>query len=523
MSDNYGPQQGQGGWNQPRAGEPQGLPPQGWQPPTPPQTFDRPQGFQPQDQGYQPQNQGFPQQSQGFPQQNQGFPPQQGYQPQPGQGWQGQQGPAGWQPQNGTPPKKRNLGVIITAVVVVLAIAAGVTIWLVSKKDSTTALGGQANPRAAASDMLLSLSDKDVVGVAQQLDPAEAQLSKDMSGDIVGELKRLQIIRSDVSTDQLSGVRIKTQNLTFDDAKQESVNDHVTIVKLTGGTITLTSGSGTQPFTDKIKKAAGSQLNQFTPKTQTINIADEIKKNGGEPVRIATVKRGDKWYPSIFYTLADNWLMQAQKDNPALKAKDLATPIARVGGGSPEDAVTGLVDKATKGDYEAVIGMLPPDEMGVLYDYGKRMFAAGKLKMGDTPSNMPRVSNLKFTTTDVTGGKKVSLQNATIEADGKTTTITVDAPAGKVTVDQDGRKQEFTGDNVLQQISGSSRSAQMPPQVADMIKREFKQLLTVGIVTTQVDGKWYVSPLRTFSGVLTTMLQGLQPADIEFLLQMAGK
>jgi len=506
MSDNYGPQHGQGGWNQPRAGEPQGPPPQGWQPPTPPQGMGQPHGYQPQ-QGHQPQ----------------GNQPQQGYQPQPGQQWQGQPGPAGWQPQNGAPPKKRNLGVIITAVVVVLAIAAGVTIWLVSKKDSTTAVGGQANPRAAASDMLLSLSDKDVVGVGQQLDPAEAQLAKDMSGDIVGELKRLQIIRSDVPTDQLTGVKIKTENLTFDDAKQEAVNDHVTIVKLTGGTITLTSGTGTAPFTDKIKKAAGSQLNQFTPKTQTVNIADEIKKNGGEPVRIATVKRGDKWYPSIFYTLADNWLVKAEKDNPDLKSRDLATPIARVGGGSPEDAVTGLVDKASKGDYEGVVGMLPPDEMGVLYDYGKRMFAAGKLTKGATPSNLPKISDLKFTTTDVTGGKKVSLKNATIETDGKRTTITVDAAAGKMTVDQDGKKQEFTGDNLLAQMTGSGRSTQMPPQVADMVKREFKQLLSIGIVTTQVDGKWYVSPLRSFSGVVTTMLQGLQPADIDFLLQMAGK
>jgi len=72
-------------------------------------------------------------------------------------------------------------------------------------------------------------------------------------------------------------------------------------------------------------------------------------------------------------------------------------------------------------------------------------------------------------------------------------------------------------------MTGSSRSSQMPPQVADMVKREFKQLLSIGIVTTQVDGKWYVSPLRTFSGVVTTLLQGLQPADIDFLLQMAGK
>jgi hypothetical protein len=515
MSDNYGPTQGPGGWQpqQPQHdGGPQSF--QGQQTPGDWQAQQgQPAGYQAIPRPADAHQQQYPQPP--YPQQQY---QQQGWQP---QGPQGPQGPAGWQPQGAPAPKKKNLGIIITAVVVVLAIAAGVTVWLVSKKDSNTADGGQASPQAAANDMLLSLSNKDAVGIAQQLDPTEAQLFNDMSGDILGELKRLEIIKSDVSTDNLTGTVITMKDLTFDSAKEEKVNDHVTIVKLTGGTVTIDGGSGKLPFTDKITKAIGSEAGNMMPAAKTYNIADEVTKNGGEPIRIATVKRGDKWYPSLFYTAADYWLQDAKKSNSALDSTEAATPIKAVGAGSAEDAVKTLLDKATTGDYEGVIGMLPPDEMGVLYDYGRQMLLAGNVKSGQVPSDMPKISNLSFSTSAVTGGTKVSLKTVTVQADGETVTLTIDAAAGKATVEVDGKKQEFTADTVLQQISGSSSG--MPPQVSDLIKREFKQVLTLGVVTTQVDGKWFVSPLRTYSGALLTLLKGLQPGDIDFLLQLAGR
>ncbi|WP_051265103.1 hypothetical protein [Nakamurella lactea] len=517
MSDNYGPQQGQGGWQPENPGTPQGFKgqpaPGNWQGQQQPN--QQPYSQQPYSQPYQ----SGPEQPQ-QPYQQQAY--QQGPPPGPQQGWQ-PQAPAGWQPQGAPQPKKKNLGVIVTAVVVVLAIAAGVTVWLVSKKDTNTADGGQASPQAAASDMLLSLSNKDAVGVAQQLDPTEAQVFTDMSGDILGELKRLEIIKPDASTDALTGTAVTMKDLTFDAAKEEKVNDHVTIVKLTGGTVTINSDAANLPFTDKMKQIAGSELDKVQPESKTYNIADVVKDNGGEPIRIATVKRGDKWYPSLFYTMADYWLQDAKKSNPALNTKEAAQSIAAVGAGSPEEAVTGLLDKATAGDYEGVIGMLPPDEMGVLYDYGHQMLLAGNVKSGQAPTDMPKISNLSFSTSAVTGGTQVSLKTATIEADGKTVSIAVDAAAGKVTVEVDGQKQEFTGDNVLQAVMGGSTGSQLPPQIADLIKREFKQVLSLGVVTTEVDGKWYVSPLRSYSGAVLTLLKGLQPGDIDYLLQLAGK
>ena len=55
----------------------------------------------------------------------------------------------------------------------------------------------------------------------------------------------------------------------------------------------------------------------------------------------------------------------------------------------------------------------------------------------------------------------------------------------------------------------------------DIIKREFKQIIGLGIVTVQVDGKWYVSPIRSFSDIFVSLLKGLEPGDVDYLISLA--
>ena len=65
-------------------------------------------------------------------------------------------------------------------------------------------------------------------------------------------------------------------------------------------------------------------------------------------------------------------------------------------------------------------------------------------------------------------------------------------------------------------------SASLDQQGVDIIKREFKQIIGLGLVTTEVDGKWYVSPVRSFGDIFTSVLKGLEPGDIEYLVQLSG-
>lgn len=543
MSDNYGPQQPYGrddqqGWH-PQGGQPQGGPsqgPSGWQPSNPQQPgqgYGQSYGQQPYGQqgpaqpgfptpgfdqsGYGQQNYGQPGSPQpGFGQQGYGQQPGYGYQPD-GYGQQGFSGP-GYQGQQPTPPpgsgKKGRTAIIITAIAVVVALLAGGSFLYFGNKETKSA-GGQSNPQDAANAMLLSLTKKDPIGVADQLDPAEASLFSDFTGDILTELKRLQVVNANASASDLTGSTITVTGLTYDN-NPEQVNDHVSVVKLTGGTVTVVSDPSKLPVTDKIKDAAGDKLTNMQPTSKTVDIADEVRKMG-HPIRISTVKRGGKWYPSMFYTAADYWAQDKKVGNPT--AADF---IPATGGSSPEDTMSKMLDAVSSENVEAAIALLPPDEMGVLHDYGKLLT---KDISSDSKSGEVKFSNAAWDVSDVTGGKKVSLKTLTATVDGKDYALVRDPAAGSLTVTVPGEEPVVLNDSTLDSYISKMGSSSSPiaPELVKIIKSEFKQVIGLGVVMTETDGKWYASPLRSYTGVFTALLKGLDAGDVDYLISLAKK
>src|SRR6185312_1041996 len=193
---------------------------------------------------------------------------------------------------------------------------------------------------------------------------------------------------------------------------------------------------------------------------------------------------------------------------------------------SPEAAVNGLIDKALAGDVEGVIGMLPPDEMSVLYDYGRSLIEPA-VKNDLKPVDDITLSDVAWQVDDVTGGKKVSLKSISVTKDGQTVKIVRDPAANPVTITVPGQPAiTLSPDNLesyISRFSSSSSSTKLDPQLIDIIKREFVQVTGLGFTTVQVDGKWYVSPLRTYSGVLVSLLKGLEPGDIDYFISLADK
>jgi hypothetical protein len=463
--------------------------------------------------------------------------PQQGYGPTPttsqpvfGQAPYGQQPPTAWQPPAGPPPPgtpgaapgssgspskggKNRLPVIITVVAVVVALLAAGLVWFFAKKNSDDAAsGGQSTPVEAATQLLSALSQKDALGIAEGLDPTEAHLFADMSGDVLTQLKRLGIINDTVSSTSV-GTTVTTTGITVDPTPIV-INDHVSVVQLTGGTVTVKSGSGTLPFSDKLL-AAFPELKESTKVDDTtINIADEVSKLG-HPIRIATVNREGKWYVSLFYPAADN---TAYTDNPDYK---LGTPVPDTGGATPEDAMNTLLAKSTAGDISGVIGVLSPDEMGVLHDYGSLFLQQSGTGTGALDN--AALSDMSWDVTDVTGGKKVSVKSLTITTNGQKYVIQRDPATGSLSVQAPGQGTvNITKDNIGTWITENTSDTQLPPQMLTIIQQEFPQVIGLGVVMVQAgDGKWYVSPLRTMSDVMVSLLKGLQPADIDYFISLA--
>ena len=55
--------------------------------------------------------------------------------------------------------------------------------------------------------MFRTLSQSDPIGLADQLDPAEAALFTDLSGDMIKELQRLEVLSPAASVDSMTGTQ----------------------------------------------------------------------------------------------------------------------------------------------------------------------------------------------------------------------------------------------------------------------------------------------------------------------------
>ncbi|MDX8048986.1 flagellar basal body protein FliL [Lentzea sp. BCCO 10_0798] len=488
-----------------------------WQP------QNNPYGQQPQQGGYQQPQQpgGYPQQPGGYPQQPQqgGYPqtgpqgfPQQGY-PQTGPQGFPQQGfpqqPYGYAPMGGEPPKKKRTSLVVTAVVaVLLLIGGGVTFFALNKAAPGS---GQDTPAIAAKNLVEQLGSGDVVGIMASLAPAEAALSKDYMDSMTKEMKRLEILKPEADPNKLSGVEFKSENIKFDEAKAEKINDHLTINKLVEGKITITSDASKIPLTDKLVDALGDDLNLTSSKSETFDITAEVQKRG-TPIGIASIKVDDKWYPSAFYTIANAILEEDKKKWPA-------QGIAPQGASSAEDAAKQMVNAALDADLTKVIALLPPDEAGVLQDLGPLLLAeAGKQK----PTGA-KLNALETDVKDVAGGKQVTVKKLSVTAEGETVTITREGDCYAADVPGQG-SQKLCADEITQLLQQQG-GKKVPAEAVEIIGRVAGSVMKtgVGVVSTEVDGKWYVSPVRSYYELALSLFRGFEPKDVDALIELLKK
>jgi len=470
-------------------------------------TPDQPGGQWPQQPGQWPPGQqpqgGYPQGTPqyGYPQQP---TPPQGYPPPGPEGYPQTQyyGQPGYPPPAPAGKSKRGLVIGLVIALVVLA-GGGVGTWFALSGDDS----GAATPTEAVMNLANSVGNGDVVGLLSSLSPAEASLFTDPVTDVTNELKRLKILDESADPKALSGLQITTANLTFDEAAAEQVNDHVTITKLTGGTITITSDPAKLPLGGDLK----DQVPSAKPDVETIDIAEEVR-DSGEPVRLATVKVDGEWYPSLLYTIADYALKDAGQKWPS-------TSIPAAGAASANDAVKQLVQAALDADVRRVIELLPPDEMAVLHDAGPAILDA----LGDEaePSGA-KILDLQTQTSEVRGGTRATVTSVRIQApSGAEFSVRKDGDC--YAVEGGGENQRLCAEDLSDQIE-SQTGELLPSAVVDVLDNLGSGILAqgVGVITTEVDGKHYVSPVRTFVEQGLTILRSLKPEDITALLRAAN-
>ena len=412
-------------------------------------------------------------------------------QPQPGYGGQGSgYGPAQPPPGYQAPPRRK--GPIIIAVVAVLAVVVGgglgLYFWLNNGR------GGAETPVAAVRLLANDLASDNYLDAFSRLHPAEATLFTDANSVITDELERLEILKPGAD---LGIGSIQISDLVVDDAAAEQVRENVVINKVTGGTITFDQSD--LPFTDAFAQRAFP--NGMAPAGQptVVNLADEVNRTG-EPIRLASVQVDGEWYVSLFYTAADY----------ILQDEGLAWPTTSVpanGAVTPEDALKETVQAALDGDVNRLVELADPSELQVIHDLGPTIIAESG---GGEPTGA-RLVELDTTESDVRGHTGLGLDRVVVEADGQQ--VTVERAGDCVNVTVDGSAQQFCSADLVNLVGETG-----DPTLQRVLPRLVDALLDVQVITTEVDGKHYVSPGQTLISFYATGLGALEPQDILELL-----
>ena len=394
------------------------------------------------------------------------------------------------------------------AAAAVVVIGGGVATY--AAVSSSNSAGGAGDPKSAVKTLVGDLNNSDLVGLLDDLPPGERNAIGKPFQQAVDHLKRNDVLRNDTNLNKVNGVDVTASNLAFA-GNTITVNDHVRIVQLTGGTFQINADLAKAPFTsDFLHAVAPNGVSASSHSSKTVDIGQQVKRSG-KPIRIATQKVDGKWYPSLLYTIADNAVTSS-----GLQAPSAADRIPAVGASSADAAVEGFLNAILNADLQRVGELLSPDGLGVVHDYGKLIL--DRLHYSPTGVKIRAISFKDDTTSDGTRVRISSIEVAT--ADGQITKAVIDGECVNATVQ--GQTQKLCAGQLISQIVGLAGSSMTPAQqtaLADLFAGLTK---AVGLDATQVNGKWYVDPLRSYFDIFNAMLSGLKGNDGHELLKLIG-
>lgn len=409
-------------------------------------------------------------------------------------------------------PRQRGGGgrIIAGLVAVVAVLAAGVF--------AVNALQTEDNgPEDPVRAMFEAAAKSDVIGVLEQLLPGERDALKGPLSELVEQLNRLEVLDGADLTD-IDGV-----DLAFDDFELETEkrSDDLASVRVTGGTGSYRIDLAELPIGDFVLDIMGGPLEG------TEADADELAMEGDGDA-IATVRRDGRWYVSIGYSVAEQARQAA-----GVELSRLGEGVAAAGGESPEAVVEAMFGALTSLDVRRLIGLLPPDELGALQEYAGLFLPAAEQGLRQAGNMFSlQVSNLELHSD--TAGDEAVVEVRDAEVSGSIGGMSFTYADGCVTMSPppgvEGEQERICSDDdptsVLGLLGGGLPFGGLPELDAETMTPPSLSFdgeqPDVGIVTTEVDGRWYISPTRTLLDTLVESLELFQRSDLDALRDYVG-
>jgi hypothetical protein len=292
-------------------------------------------------------------------------------------------------------------------------------------------------------------------------------------------------------------------DLGFKDVKTSSslVNDHVAHVRITGGNVDYRVDPAKLPLGAFVRDLLGADAKATEPASGAAPI------QGGDDTEVVTVKRGDRWYVSIGYTVAE---AARQEANVGI---DTIAHVAPAGATSPEAAVEAFAGAVSGLHLRTLIGLLPPDEMAALQEYAGLFLDDAETAMAAARDAFQlQITDLKLRSEKDGDQATVYVEDAKVTAKADGTTVLSYADGCAVVQE----RKICKGDDPTTALQDSLAGNPMAPlfQNLTLPKLDIGRP-KLGIVTVERDGKWFVSPIRTSLGAVTATLKVLDRGDLD--------
>jgi hypothetical protein len=398
---------------------------------------------------------------------------------------------------------RRSKGKVIGGLVAVVALL-GAGGFAVSKIVAGND-GGAANPTEVGTRLMDALAAEDALGVVDLLLPGERDMMRQPLIDIVDNLKRLEVADTTATLDKVGGL-----DITFDGVQVDPTPTNVADVS--DIRITATSSASVDGKTVPIGKllideAFGGDRPDLSADTQ----------NSDVDWKLATVKRGGRWYLSAFYSIAEN-ARSRQVDIPE------SALVAR-GADTPEGAVQAIFDAVDDLDLEALIAALNPNEAEALQRYAPAFIDQAQ-KTLDGQDAKVAFSNTKFSVTGDGDRRTVSINGFTMKSTINGDEVTVETKGGCTVV--------TTADTTTDSCKGGSSidtaitalGLDDNGDVKSLVKTvqdAFADLKPVGITVQKVNGKWFVSPAGTVADIMLAVMTALDKNELTDIIDGVKK
>lgn len=399
--------------------------------------------------------------------------------------------------------RTRGKATMIGAIVGVSALVAAGAFAVVKITGNDTS-GGAASPTDVGTSLTTALDNEDFLGVIDLLLPGERDTFREPMIEFVDHLSRLEILSADADLSKIGGLDIQFTDVSV---REEATNvADISNIYLSGSSTVSVDGDAV-PIGDLLIDEV------FDGERPDMDAAPESAEF--EDTRLTVVERDGRWYLSAFYSVAEQARVDAGNDDDVPE-----TGVEPAGADSPEAALDQLFAAVSSLDLEEMIATLDPSEAEALQRYAPLFLDDAQSELDDAGIEWS-ISDTAYTVTGDGSRRSVAVDALTFDATiADLGTVHAELADGCVTAtaDLDGESEEVTWctddatDSMFEGMGiGDDEAAKRLFEVLDEALADYEP---GGVAVHEVDGAWYVSPIRSYFDIFNDLLGALDADEL---------